>query len=219
MPEFHYMLHYPTQIRKLGPLRHLWCMRFEGKHQYFKRIAHNLCNFKNVAYFLAKRHQFRLCWEFMSSDFLQREPTQENTTPKSFGSYTRDIKQALQDYIFDVTDDSGIDEEEIILSCKTLNMDCVKYSVKDCFVIDIVHTEEVPVFFKISAILNFRSKWLFYGCIYISDKFNKNMHCYQVSNIDTWCILEAGKEKDQHALDMYQHKEKKFIILHHKPYR
>ena len=27
-PKFNFLLHYPTQIRTLGPLCHLWCMRF-----------------------------------------------------------------------------------------------------------------------------------------------------------------------------------------------
>lgn len=72
-PKFHYPLHYPTEIRKVGPLRHLWCMRFEGKHQYFKRIVQQQCNFRNIAYSLAKRHQLRLYWELTSEDFLQRD--------------------------------------------------------------------------------------------------------------------------------------------------
>ena len=219
VPKLHFLLHYVTQIRKLGPLRHLWCMRFEGKHQYFKRIAHQLCNFRNVAYSLAKRHQLRLCWEYMSTDFLQREPAAENATPKSFSSYTRDVQQALLDFVLDISEDSTISEEEIILSCKTLRLNTVKYSEKDCFIVDISHTEEVPVFFKIIAILNLRSKWLLYGCIYVSSTFNKHMHAYEVESIDCWSVIEAGQEIDHHALDLYSHNEKNFIVMHHKPYR
>ena len=32
-PKFHYLLRYPTLIKKFGPLRKLWCMRFEAYHQ------------------------------------------------------------------------------------------------------------------------------------------------------------------------------------------
>lgn len=63
VPKFHYMLHYPRQIRLLGPLRNLWCMRFEGKHQYFKKMAVVSNNHKNIALTLAKRHQMRQCWD------------------------------------------------------------------------------------------------------------------------------------------------------------
>lgn len=31
-PKHHFMIHYPRNIRQVGPLVHLWCMRFEGKH-------------------------------------------------------------------------------------------------------------------------------------------------------------------------------------------
>lgn len=40
-PKCHYLIHYARLIEKYGPLRLLWCMRFEGKHQYFKIVAHN----------------------------------------------------------------------------------------------------------------------------------------------------------------------------------
>lgn len=36
-PKHHYLLHYPSLIMRLGPLVHLWTMRFESKHSYFKR--------------------------------------------------------------------------------------------------------------------------------------------------------------------------------------
>ena len=35
IPKMHYMLHLPSQMREFGPLRHHWCMRFEGKNGFF----------------------------------------------------------------------------------------------------------------------------------------------------------------------------------------
>ena len=32
-------------------------MRFEAKHHYFKKLVGTINNFKNIGYFLAKRHQ------------------------------------------------------------------------------------------------------------------------------------------------------------------
>ena len=43
-----------------------WCMRYEAKHSYFKRLAMHLGNFTNVAVSLAERHQTRFCY-LMSS--------------------------------------------------------------------------------------------------------------------------------------------------------
>ena len=40
-----------------GPLVRNWAMRFEAKHNYFKKLVDNINNFKNIAFSLAKRHQ------------------------------------------------------------------------------------------------------------------------------------------------------------------
>lgn len=47
-PKHHYVEHYPELTRHFGPLVHLWTMRFEGKHRFFKRVIQDTKNFKNV---------------------------------------------------------------------------------------------------------------------------------------------------------------------------
>ena len=215
-PKFHYLLHYPTQIKKLGPLSHIWCMRFEGKHQYFKRIASQLSNFRNVSFSLAKRHQLRACWEMLSDDFLEREAKAENMQPIRFNELPDRLQESVLQYCEMTMDD--VEEDEMVLTCKALHFNAVHHAIKYCFIVDLVHTEKVPVFLKITDILNFRSKWLLYGSIYIAKAFNKHMHGYEVEGIDTWCVLEAGKEIDYHGLDMYSVGDSKIIILHHAPF-
>jgi hypothetical protein len=41
----HRMVHYPSVLLKNGPLLSIWVMRYEAKHNYFKRLAHIVCNF------------------------------------------------------------------------------------------------------------------------------------------------------------------------------
>ena len=45
-----------------GPLVRMWCMRYEAKHSYFKRMAHVVHNFKNISKSVAKRHQRLMCY-------------------------------------------------------------------------------------------------------------------------------------------------------------
>lgn len=47
-PKHHCVEHYPDLIKCFGPLVHLWTMRFEGKHHFFKRIVQDAQNFKNI---------------------------------------------------------------------------------------------------------------------------------------------------------------------------
>ena len=47
-PKLHYLVHLPAILLKHGPLIRCWCMRFEGKHSYFKNLAKVIRNFKNL---------------------------------------------------------------------------------------------------------------------------------------------------------------------------
>ena len=59
LPKHHLLIHYPRSIRNIGPVLHVWCMRYEAKHNYFKR---QLKSFKNITKMLAKKHQlFMAC--------------------------------------------------------------------------------------------------------------------------------------------------------------
>lgn len=59
-PKHHFLLHYPTVIRQMGPVIYLWTMRMEGKHQYFKQIANQTKSFVNIKKTLAKKHQEKI---------------------------------------------------------------------------------------------------------------------------------------------------------------
>lgn len=58
IPKMHYLVHLPDQMLEYGPLRHLWCMRFEGKNGFFK--VKKWRNFRNLPYSLAKYHQLHM---------------------------------------------------------------------------------------------------------------------------------------------------------------
>ena len=159
----------------------------------------------------------RLCWEFTSGDFLLRDAKAEFTESLQFTALARNVQQALVNYV-DISEDD-IEAEENVLTCKTLYLNTVKYAIKGCFVVDLVETEQVPVFFKVSNIINFRSKCLLCGSIWKSNAFNAHVHSFEVEAIGIWCIIEAGQEIDYHALDMYTLGETKIITLNHKPYK
>jgi len=54
--------HFLFLYNRCGPLVRYWCMRFEGKHNYFKDLAHRVKCFKNIAKTLATRHQHLMCY-------------------------------------------------------------------------------------------------------------------------------------------------------------
>ena len=71
LPKHHFMVHYPTCLREIGPLLHVWCMRYEAKHDYFGRVAESVRNYKNICKSLAKKHQTALTFHLQSNHPLE----------------------------------------------------------------------------------------------------------------------------------------------------
>lgn len=63
-PKHHIIEHYPHLIRCFGPLVNLWTMRFESKHSFFKKVARDVHNMKNVLLSLATKHQQLMAYHF-----------------------------------------------------------------------------------------------------------------------------------------------------------
>ena len=55
---------------RYGPLSRLWCMRFEAKNSYFKRLAQSIGNFKNVCKTVAIRHQRLSCYNLANDSSM-----------------------------------------------------------------------------------------------------------------------------------------------------
>jgi len=48
IPKQHFLVHYPSKIRQLGPCSQYWCMRLEGKHASAKDFGRVVRNYKNI---------------------------------------------------------------------------------------------------------------------------------------------------------------------------
>lgn len=56
-PKRHYVKHYLNLIKCFGPLVHVWTVRFEAKHCFYKTVVHGSQISKNILKTLAIRHQ------------------------------------------------------------------------------------------------------------------------------------------------------------------
>lgn len=61
IPKLHFMLHYPSIIRKVGPVMFMNTIRYEAMHQIFKNIANKTKNFRNIYKTMAVKHQQQMC--------------------------------------------------------------------------------------------------------------------------------------------------------------
>ncbi|KAJ8668187.1 hypothetical protein QAD02_009850 [Eretmocerus hayati] len=56
-PKHLFAQHYPTMIRKFGPLKHLWTAGFEEKHAIMRNLIKKCDDYGNVTDFVAEKHE------------------------------------------------------------------------------------------------------------------------------------------------------------------
>lgn len=196
-PKMHYLLHYPRFINLYGPLRHVWCMRFEGKHQYFKDIARITRNFVNITHTLSKRHQMRQCYEGLSSldvgyvVMAKTKGTSLITLPLS-------LQDSIKAYLH-----TELDEEEEVTEVTALKKHSVLYKVGTLYPVALLHGEEIPLFFEVVRILSIRNVWVLCGKLLRPTSFLKHEHAYVVEETSSWHTCQPGSETDHTPLNKY----------------
>ena len=199
-PKHHYVLHYSALIEKFGPLRNLWCMRYEAKHQYFKKLMSNVRNFKNVSATLTSRHQLKLAYELASRDYLgQDTQTLSICREVSPEILPAGLRVLLQDKL-----DKNIDDVAI-QSVSSIVVEGLSYSVSNsvCYVLHMFEEEDIPCFFQLKYILNVDYKWLLCGKVYFAQKFMPLIHAFSVSDDTSWYAINPTDLTDSHKHRMY----------------
>lgn len=92
-PKHHFLVHYPSAIKKCGPLKFVWAMRFEAKHKDAKIYFNNITSRLNPAYTAAMKSSF--CF----SNFLQKY---KNGFPHPFNTETFITKDLTKEEYFPI---------------------------------------------------------------------------------------------------------------------
>ncbi|XP_035989246.1 uncharacterized protein LOC110368027 isoform X1 [Fundulus heteroclitus] len=214
-PKCHYLIHYARLMEMYGPLRSLWCMRFEGKHQYFKMVAHNCRNFVNIAKTLSDRHQFKQCWEFSTQNFLSEF---ESVHGKSVATPFLSLPVELQNALSFNQNLCNVDlMNKVFQRVSELTINSVKYAIRDVFTIDVLHSEGVPLFWQIKYILNIDTIWILCGKMLIPLSFDRHFHAYRVKVDAEWTLLQAGcgYEIDFQPNDTYSIDDILYVTVRH----
>lgn len=70
-PKMHNLIHYPSIIRQSGPLRNLWCFKFESKHRQFKIYSHIIASRKNICLTLAKKYALKFAYFILTGESIK----------------------------------------------------------------------------------------------------------------------------------------------------
>lgn len=186
-------------------------MRFEAKHQYFKRVARITNNYVNICQTLAKRHQLHQCWEWQPESLIKDDHTQAAVSELSL----QEVPANLQAHSLNFETAVAVDEKLWKSKCIVLNS--IKYAVGDFFILDLVHAEQIPLFVNITLIVHIRANWILVGKLFTTTEFLRHLHSYHIRETDEPLMFKPGDEVDFHALDAYRCDGKDLITLIHRP--
>ncbi len=198
VPKIHYLVHYPRMMRLFGPLKNFWCMRFEAKHQYFKKVARQTACFKNISKSLAKRHQMRQCWEMLGEEMLIAS---NQSLSKSVSTLFSKLSEDIQIAIANCTN-IDINANELVTSVKSLQLNNVKYKVNNVFVLQTVQEEHIPVVMYLKKIICVRDCWFFCGKLCFAEQFNAHLHAYKIRQ-DGWIACQPDAFLDYSTHDRF----------------
>ena len=195
-PKMHFLCHYPRLFTVYGPLRHLWCMRYEAYHHCLKSIVHHTGNFKDICRTLTERNQLRKCWEQSGSECLQSsDDAVSGRCVVHMSALPISVQSCVSDFFL-------CDSNAQLMSVTSVNINCVKCAVNDFFVLECTH-EEIPVFICLKHILCMEGSWCLIGSLVICDAYLRHYQCFKVCDTQQLIAISPGSELDYHALSSY----------------
>jgi len=179
-PKHHHLIHYPYIMEKVGPLAHLWSMRYESKHRESKLTANSTSSRKNICYTLSVKHQLRFAYRLLSKSNIL--------------AYTLDVGKIIE------LSDIALENMKTKINNTSIDLDSARfvtwvnvkgtrYTIKNMIII--LNVEDMPKFAKIVHI------FFIIGCDipfligqnYITVSHNEHLQAYEVEYCsDLICI-------------------------------
>ncbi|XP_061568422.1 uncharacterized protein LOC133422444 [Cololabis saira] len=205
-PKHHYIEHYPDLVRRFGPLVHLWTMRFEGKHRFFKRVVHDTQNFKNVLKTLANKHQYMVAYHLSTSGFFK--PHQQTSTVSSV--LVTSLPNVAKTYIEQIT------ASNVVYSTSKVCIDGTDYDVG--MFLSVGQKGGLPNFCRIEQVLLVNGSVLFL-CREHTSNYIEHLRSYELSP-ENLAVHTPSELNDTTPLCAYNVDgrllltPKRFILLH-----
>ena len=196
IPKHHFMIHYPACIRKIGPLIHMWSMRFEAKHKVFKNTLKNL---KNITKSLAKKHQMSIGyhWETSPLNHIEYGPLKPFIFDQDSDRFARAFHAVPKD----------------IFSTNWVRISGTEYRTGLVVCTEIEHG--MPVFCRIQNILLVESVVYFLVTKLVVDHFSEHFHAYQVFESEDKDLIKADSLEMYKSFDLqnaYGSDESQYIV-------
>jgi hypothetical protein len=184
-PKHHFMIHYVSAIKSVGPLRWLWSMRFESKHGQAKKSANIICNFKNICKSLSQKHQLKFCYRLFAKETLSDDDLVVGT------GTVNSIDQCNEEVICKCLASAGTVGK--LFNAKWITFNGTVYRADQILLIDVC--DDMPVFAVLNSIFidEVREVYLIVGELETVG-FVQHVHAYEVS--DTVVRYQCLKPQD-----------------------
>jgi len=214
-PKMHYLIHYPRMIKLFGGLKNFWCLRFESKHQYFKKVAQQTKCFKNITKTLAKRHQMLQAWEMTSEEILL---SSSNAVSKTKGLKFDKLSHNVQESIAQALKEA-FESSEGVISAKCLSANNAVYKVQGIYILNVIHEEKVPLFLQVKHVFSVRNVWVLCGRMLVPQRFDVHIHAYEVVTDSSWITCRPEELAGPTMHDMFSVNDHLFVSLRHECFR
>ena len=202
-PKAHYLIHYPTQIYRFGPLVHCWTLRFEGKHHYFKELVHRSKNRRNICKTMARRHQFLQCLCNTSEQFLEADAVEH---VKGSATPVRLLLREIQELLSPL-----VGPDETVYQAKSVKYNGTEYTTGCCvvsgFAVDYYQFGRIESCYIIAGNVHLLLKK------FHTEEFSSHFHAYVVSETDEFTLLQPKALLSYHQLGVYKVGEDMLIAL------
>lgn len=189
-PKHHYVEHYPELTKRFGPLVHLWTMRFEGKHRFFKKVIHDTHNFKNVLKTLATRHQHMMAYHFSTASFFRPHTQASSVTSVQVAT----LPQVAKDFIETKTDSQNI------YSTSKVSINGTEYA--NGMFVSAGQSGGLPKFSRIEHIL-LVNNYVSFLCRNYECWYSEHLKSFELTSSDNFSVHQLSELNDTVSLTAY----------------
>ncbi|XP_052126416.1 uncharacterized protein LOC113206767 [Frankliniella occidentalis] len=93
-PKHHFVSHYADLVVLMGPIIHLFTMRFESAHSFFKRVARTCKNFINIGLTMSEKAALYFCY-LSTGTFIDEGFLVQDKQPLNKSKYGKEIEDYL----------------------------------------------------------------------------------------------------------------------------
>lgn len=161
-PKFHFLLHYPRVIKRIGPPCYIQSIRYEAKHRDLKVTSNIMSNRKNTPLTLSTRLQLKCCNRILSQTVLKDEVL--------FGPFYK-IDTAISPF-------KTIIDGNNYYCIMWYEINGLRYNKQSVLIHSIIN--DIPQFCIIDHIIVFQHEVLFMTILAKTESFNLHLRSYKV---------------------------------------